>query len=287
MDNRRAIIWAGLAAVLAAVFYYLSIEKAVDNRVGNRDQTTNIIIARQDIPVGTVVDPTMLDIRGWPQDFLPPGAINDPRAVVGQEAVATVRAGEPILETKFLPKDEISLDRRVAKGKRAITIGIRDDQDVVGVGGLIKPGHYIDILLTLFVSTKEVEKGPLPQLSGLANSAALKAETRTIFQRVKILAVGKDFRIPTAGIDRSNSGRAPLTTKNVTLEMDPTSVQKLVLAQQVGRITLALRPPNDTDIEDLDYMDSFKAFKIKLPVVQGPPPAYKEIRGGQVFATQY
>ena len=77
-----------------------------------------------------------------------------------------------------------------------------------------------------------------------------------------------------------------MTNKNITIALKPADVQKLVLAQHTGRLTIALRRFNDTEVVDLDYLDPFRAFQIKLPVVQGPPPAYREIRGGQIVSSQ-
>src|SRR5690606_626129 len=122
--------------------------------------------------------------------------------IVGQVAIATILENEPILTSKLVPFDESSLDRRIPAGHRAVTIGIRDDQDVVGVGGLLRPGHFVDILLTLFVNTQEIEKGPSSLIAAAANAANLRGEVRTLFQNVQILAVGRDARLQTARVNR-------------------------------------------------------------------------------------
>lgn len=288
MENKRAIIWSIGAAVIAAFAYWLSVQKAVDNRVGDLDKKTIILRAIRDIPAGTRIDQSMFIESTFPVAYLPDKAATSPSQVIGQVALATIGDGEPILTNKLVPFDETSLDRRIPEGYRAVTIGIRDDQDVVGVGGLLRPGHFVDILVTMFVSTKEIEKGGAAALAINQQADNLKAETRTVFQNVKILAVGQDLRLENALVDRSTSqDRQALTNKNITVALNPADVQKLVLAQQVGRITLSLRRFNDTQIVDLDYLDPFRAFGIKLPVVAGPPPAYREIRGGQVIASPF
>jgi Flp pilus assembly protein CpaB len=141
--------------------------------------------------------------------------------------------GEPILTSKIIPFDEGSLDRRIPDGYRAVTIGIRDDQDVVGVGGHLRPGHFIDILVTLFVNTREIEKGPSAAMLG-ADASNMRAEVRTVFQNVKILAVGRDARLQTANVNRPTTAEEELTNKNITVALKPDEVQRLVLAQQWG-----------------------------------------------------
>lgn len=287
MENKRAILWSVVAAVVAALAYFLSVEKAVDNRVGNLDKRELILVANRDIPAETRIDLSMLKEVSWPSSFLPPKYSKIPQEVVGQVALATIFENEPVLTSKLVPFDETSIDRRIPDGYRAVTIGIRDDQDVVGVGGLLRPGNFVDILITHFINTQEIESSGSAASILNASRDKLKAEVRTIFQNIKILAVGRDMRIQTANVNRAGNPQQNLTNKNITVALKPKDVQTLVLAQQTGRITLALRKFNDTEIMDLDYLDPFRAFGIKLPVVQGPPPAYREIRGGQVIASPF
>ncbi|MDB5038727.1 MAG: cpaB [Bacteriovoracaceae bacterium] len=273
-------IGAALLAIICFVYY---IQLAVKKEIGDLNIRVKILQATRDIPPNTRIDESMFMEKDYPKAYLPPRAATQKEEVIGQVAIATIFEGEPILTSKIIPFDESSLDRRIPDGYRAITIGIRDDQDVIGVGGQLRPGHFVDILLTLFLNTKEIEKGsPL-----VGQDIPLKAETRTIFQNIRILAVGRDSRLQTANVNRPTPLEEDLTNKNVTLAMRPDDVQKIVLAQATGRITLSLRRFNDADMIALEYLDPFKAFGIKLPIVAGPPPAYREIRGGQVIAQPF
>jgi len=293
MENKRAIFWSLLAALVALTMFWLYVNKAVDREIGDLKKKERVLKARVDIPAGMRIDESMFVEAYRPSVFIPKKAARFAQQIVGQVALATISEGELILTNKLIPFDESSLDRRIPEGYRAITLGIRDDQDVVGVGGMLRPGHFVDILITLFIFTKEFEKGKSmikprdPNLRGIAEP--LKAETRTLFQNIKIIAVGMDFRLDAANVSRTGGGirQRSLTNKNITVIMPPDKVQELVLAQQVGRVTLSLRRFNDSEVIRLGYTDPFKAFGIKLPVTSGPPPAYREIRGGQVFATPF
>lgn len=265
--------------------YYLRL--AVEKEIGDQKERITIIRAVRDIPPNTRIDESMIMEKDYPKQFVPPKTATRADEVIGQVAIATILADEPILTTKVIPFDESSLDRRIPEGFRAVTVGIRDDQDVIGVGGLLRPGHFVDILLTLFINTLEIEKGSHPVLGKSDNGGALKAETRTIFQNIRILAVGRDSRIQAANVNRPTPIEEELTNKNVTVALRPDDVQKLVLAQATGRITLSLRRFNDADISQVEYLDPFRAFGIKLPIVAGPPPAYREIRGGEVVAQPF
>lgn len=287
MDNKRAVISAGIAAFVAVIAYIALINQAVDQKIGDLKIRKIILRASRDIPANTRIDANMFVAVDFPANFVPPKAAESPSEVIGQIAIATIFEGEPILTSKIIPFDEGSLDRRIPEGYRAVTIGIRDDQDVVGVGGHLRPGHVVDILVTLFVNTREIEKGPSAAMLG-GDAANLRAEVRTVFQNVRILAVGRDARLQTANVNRpTGAAEEELTNKNITVALKPDEVQRLVLAQATGRFTISLRRFNDNDVAQLEYMDPFRAFGIKQPVVAGPMPAYREIRGGQVFAQPF
>ncbi len=286
MENRRAVLFSVAAAGIAMLSFFYYLHLAVNREIGDLKRRVVVIKARVDIQANTRITEDMLLQAEYPESFLPPKAAFSMDEVINQVALATIFEGEPILTSKLVPFDESSIDRRIPDGYRAITVGIRDDQDVVGVGGLLRPGHFVDILVTLFINTREIEKGSMAAL-GADQAANLKAETRTVFQNIKILAVGRDARIAPAQVNRPQPMEEELTNKNVTVALRPDDVQKLVLAQSVGRLTLSLRKFNDADIAQLDYLDAFKAFGVKLPVVMGPPPAYREIRGGQVFSQPF
>jgi len=284
MDNKRAVMWSLIAAFVAIVAFWLYVEKEVDRRTADTKVRQKIIVAKQTIPANTRIDESMIIDADYPANYVPPKTALSASEVVGQVAVATIFEHEPILTSKLVPFDESSLDRRIPDGYRAVTVGIRDDQDVVGVGGMIRPGHFVDILLTLYVNTKEIEK----EVKIIGNNyTSLKAETRTIFQNIRVIAVGRDARLATANVNRPTPLDENLANKNVTVALRPGDVQKLVLAQATGRLTLSLRRFNDAQTASLDYLDAFKAFGIKLPIVNGPPPGYREIRGGQVFDQPY
>lgn len=291
MENKRAAIWSAAAALVAIIAYFAFVNKAVENETRELREKQVVIVATQDILPQTRIDRSMIRERAdWPKTLVPPETAVSFAEVENQVAITTIKQGEPIMRTKIIPFDESALDRRIPDGYRAVTIGIRDDQDVIGVGGHLRPGMSVDVLLTLFVSTKDIEKGGMNQAAFLnaAGVADLKAETRTIFQNVRILAVGKDSRLPSAQVQRQGViVEEDIANKNVTVALKPDEAQKLTLAQATGRIVLTLRPFNDATILPLDYIDAFRAFGIKMPIVSGPPPAYREIRGGQVYAAPY
>jgi pilus assembly protein CpaB len=112
-------------------------------------------------------------------------------------------------------------------GYRAMSVQITD---VSGVAGLLQPGSKVDVLFTRPGSMAE-------------------ATTSTILQNVKVISIGRSVQTastagaaPTAADMRA---AASTTNKVITLVLVPADAQKLELAKNQGRISLALRNPLD------------------------------------------
>jgi pilus assembly protein CpaB len=98
---------------------------------------------------------------------------------------------------------------------RASTIRVND---ITGVAGFVLPGDRVDIMLT------RAPDGGGRKGGGL--------QTDVFLQNMKVLAIAQD-----ANEDRSK----PAVVKAVTFEVTSTQAQKLVLAQKLGSLSLALR----------------------------------------------
>jgi pilus assembly protein CpaB len=105
----------------------------------------------------------------------------------------------------------------IPAGHRAVSVAITD---VSGVSGLLQPGSRVDVLFTRPGSMAE-------------------AETSTILQNVRVLAVGRSIQ-PNQVVD-PKAAKMPV----VTLIVTPEDAQKLELAKNQGRISLTLRNPLD------------------------------------------
>jgi pilus assembly protein CpaB len=124
------------------------------------------------------------------------------------------------------------------------------------VSGFIQPGTRVDVLFTRTFSNGD-------------------AATTTILQNAKVIAYGRQLD-PTAKIDPRDTSRPTVATLLVTQE----DAQKLVLAQQRGRIQLVLRNGLDKDItevadpvasRDLGIEEPAKPQPVR-PIVSPDPP---------------
>jgi len=215
-----------------------------------------IVVAAKPLPFGVAVTPDSVAEIPWASKVLPEGAfvtkdelLNNGRRVV----LAALATNEPILRSKVTgPGQRASLSSLLQEGKRAVTVRV---DDVRGVAGFILPGDFVDVVL---IKTEEEH---------------LRREnySEILLHRVKVLA-----------IDQLASERQeqPTVAKAVTLEVTPEQAQMILLATNVGKLSLVLRQPDEADAaatrrvteRDLSTATIPAATPPVSPIVV-PPPA--------------
>ena len=100
-----------------------------------------------------------------------------------------------------------------------------------------------------------------------------------MMQNVFVVAVNKELRRERIQEETSGGGGTQSTRslRTVTLLVDPQRVQELVLAQQVGDLTLSLRSSLDDTAVELPFLDPLGLLKVPIPLKPKQP------RAAQVF----
>jgi pilus assembly protein CpaB len=176
-----------------------------------------VVVARGDMAFGALIQPEMVRLQPWPREAVPPDAFRTLDEVIGVAGSSERRrvrralaAGEVILTSKVSGFGEkVTIADIIDPKKRALAIRVND---VTGVAGFLTPGDRVDIVLT-----RQIDRD-------------YRADT--ILQNIKIRGVDQ-----VADEDRDK----PAVVRTVTVEVDPPEAQKLVLAQQAGTLSLALR----------------------------------------------
>jgi Flp pilus assembly protein CpaB len=142
-------------------------------------------------------------------------------------------------------------------GKRAITILI---DSLSAVGGLINPGDNIDIIAHLNM--------PNP----LNMEQPTETVTSVLFQNVKVLAVGANFK--PLGDALVYEAQQKSRSLNVTLALNPDEAALLTFAQRNGKLQMTLRSPEEDQTEQLqvasweslsDYVLEEQGTELKVP----------------------
>ena len=223
----------------------------VENRSGQTNDENNVVVmaAAIDIPYGTKLESRHIRAVKIPKGIKPQDAVASVEELVGYVSTGDVVEGEMLIKTRFVAHDIGStLAALISENMRAITVRV---DDVVGVGGFLLPGNYVDVLATR------------------VNRQSNKATTETILKKVRVLAVDQTARTNVAD---------PVVVRAVTLEMTPAESETLSKRRAEGTIQLTLRNPNDEVILAKEAPAPVK----KKRVYRAPAPTITIIRGTRV-----
>jgi pilus assembly protein CpaB len=216
-----AVVFGLLAVFIAQVWLNdQATMRAKNMQAGSKPVAVQtVVVAKQPLRFGTVLNDAMLKEVPWPEQALPHGAFHKIADILssGRRVVLTaIEPNEPVLAVKITGAGQrATLSALVRKGMKAVTIRVND---VEGVGGFVQPGDRVDVVLT-----RQIAKG--------------EASTEVVLQDVRVLA-----------IDQSADERAAkaAVAKSVTLEVATVAAQKLWLASSVGNLSLLLRKAGET-----------------------------------------
>jgi len=272
MSSTKGKVAIGLALVLGLATSYMVYSFL--NRARLEAQpvaTAKVVAAIKDIPARTAITSSMVQIVEVPLTAKLPLAVSSLQQAQGKVTKLPIYRGEQVLSEKlFAGQEDSGLAFVVPPGKRAVAVGVNE---VVGSGGLIVPGDYIDVLAV--IDTKGQDNQPTQtgdkqqvQLSW-DQQPTISAVSQYILQNVEVLAVAQNLESDTpaqvppakpsaAGVpgqtaqNRPNQGiPSNPAARTVTLAVDPQQAERLVLAEDKGRIRLVLRSNGDDSVMNI------------------------------------
>jgi pilus assembly protein CpaB len=219
-----------------------------------KDQTSaavqpagTIVVAAQSLAYGTAMTPDNVVEIPWFSNTLPEGAfaIKDDLLNGGRRVVLSpLKRGEPVLRSKITgPGQRASLASLLDEGKRAVTVSV---DDVRGVAGFVLPGDFVDIVI-------------------IADDGSPKRESYSdiLLEHVKVLAIDQ--------VASEGEGQ-PTVAKAVTVEVTKEQAQKILLATNIGKLSLILARPVESK-PDPNQRVSEKDIGRTRPEPVRPPPA--------------
>lgn len=272
MKGTPAIIISLLFGVLAWVFVWLY-NSSREAELLQLAEPKPVVLAATDILAGTAIEENMIVESTVPQKFAQPTAISSIREAVGQITAIPIAQGSQIQGSALTGLGR-NLATKIPRGMRGVAVAVTD---VTGVAGLVSANNTVDVIAT-------VKLGSAP---GASNQRTF---VTTLFQNVLVLAVGSDLGEvrTTAGTDQdalaaiAQQEQQRFTT--VTLALTPQQVQDLVLAQDVGDVTLSLRSFREGE-QPIDLSRSTPGAVFGIDdgsIVPRRAPSWQEIRGGAV-----
>lgn len=225
-----AIIMLVVALVLGGLSVFAArnwIQRQVAGGTAAKPQmdTVKIVVARTQLNFGDKIKDEHLSEIAWPKASVPQGAFTNVRQVLDGKrprvALRRIEVNEPLLKSKISGFGGRATLSAVLKGdRRAVSISVNA---VSGVSGFLLPGDRVDIMLT----RKEGKN---------------QRKISVLLQDIRILGVGQ------LASERQDK---PVVVRTVTVEATPTESQKLLLAQQIGTLSLILRPVTERTVVNL------------------------------------
>ncbi len=220
---------AGIAGIAAFVLMKGMVNKPPPEpkNVQKALNTTEVLVARSDIPLGEVVSDSHFRWQTWPVEAVTPSFITKSqgmkaqRELAGRIARAPFLAGEPITEHKLIAAGSGGvLAAILPAGMRAISTKIRDEEKAVG--RLILPNDHVDVIL-------------IRRVRGKGGQDSFVSDT--LFSNVRVLAIGQQIE--------TKEGKKSAEGTTATLELTPRQAELLALGNQMGDVTLSLRSVAD------------------------------------------
>jgi len=241
------MIVVGVAVAMAGVASF-GVYRAIQN-IPERTKyipAHYLVVAKQDVPVGTILEAQHVRLAGWPQDTNVEGSFAKIEDVLGRGATAQIVANEPIIDRKLAPKEAGGgLPPTIPAGMRAMSVKVND---VIGVAGFTVPGTRVDVVVTIKDRDNSI--------------------SRAVLSNIQVLAAGTKY-----DQDQAKNGQ-PIKTAVVTLLVTPPDAEKLALAQTEGQIVLALRNP--MDVEAVQTQGQRMSSLLGAPA---PAPVVKAVQG--------
>jgi pilus assembly protein CpaB len=178
-------------------------------------------------------------VRSVSPDSVPAGAIIDtPEVRIGLRG-SLVRTfldtGSLVTSQNVLrPRDRGFLASVLAPGTRAISINVDAES---GISGLIWPGDYVDIVLTHSATPTVTANKPSSDGDTNASPPSPPGVSETILRNVRIIAIDQEIM---QGVP-ANNATAGKVAKTVSLQLAPEQVEKITVAQHLGKLSLAAR----------------------------------------------
>ena len=214
------IAFIAAAAAAGGIYIYL-LELREEHRL--ETEYISVVVASRNIAPNETVNHEMFSLKEVPRGYAHPDALSEFDSVVGGISKGNIYEGEQVIEGKIVKAGETGDEfvYTISPGKRAVAIPLNE---VVGVGGHIFPGDYVDIIATLDSRDEDTYFD----------------YSKIIVENIRVLAVGLRY-------DPLKFREVAEQAGTITLEVMPEEAPPLVLASEKGSIRLLLRSPGDEE----------------------------------------
>ena len=230
-----ALLAAGGAGLLAMKMFNQKPQEVVVQQEAPKIQYEQVLVAVDDIGMGTTIKDNMLTWQNWPKDALGRNFItksNKPDAMAeltGSLARSPIYQGEPVSGAKLIKSDQGYMSAILPKGQRAVATSI---STATSAGGFVLPNDRVDVIMT----------------RRRAGEGETGYEADVVLENVRVLAIDQSVE--------EKDGTPVVVGETATLQLTPDQVEILAIAQQTAdRLSLSLRSIADSGEDAISHPD--------------------------------
>lgn len=232
------------------------INKTVDTYKSQFDEGRElvaVVVAKSDLAVGEIITKDKVAVRKIPREFAHLDAVTPDRfaLVSDRELRFPVAQGKTILPGYVVKTKKDTFASMLEPGTRALSISV-DSLD--NITGFLRPGDFVDLLITFAEGGAEGEAGTMPLL-----------------QNVKVLATGTEL----------GDGRSMGDYRQITIAVPPKEASRIIHAQSMGTINFLLRSQGDHDVSFKETVSKDNLMGEKARSIVVNKRGLEVIRGGR------
>lgn len=283
------MIFVAGAVALGAVFSVRSLMQSQVARAMKSAEaidTAQVLVAARPIGAGTVLVAEDFRFDKWPKTIVGKDTFvrtdkSDPsKELLGQIARYEIATGRPIGRTSvYKPEKGGKLAGMLDPGMRAVTINVTAESSVAG---LASPGDYVDVIMSADMARAGGERAKM-------SNEFLRYTAETVLENVKLLAIDQATTRMSGKEDKEGT---KLVGKTATIEATAEQAEVLILAGQMGKLSLVLRSvgKKDKDTREGEFTSDMKVsgalsslFRRRKASPQETAPAPRSFDGGSVI----
>lgn len=218
------LVVGSVTSGLGAVYYtHAYIERHTSentSHISDSVQLTKVVVANANLNKNDILDYQNLSIRELPLKYVHSTAVlpGNVEYVIGRHLLHQIKKGEVLLSSFVDSVEDKEISKLIGDGERAVTIQV---DNLSTAAGLLRPGHKIDIILTM-------------------NSE--KKVTRPVLKNVTVLATGDRL------VNEMTDNNSRFNT--ITISVSPTNASRIVLARNMGSLSITLRSNKNTAVSE-------------------------------------
>jgi pilus assembly protein CpaB len=230
-----AAVFVVLALIVGFLAYRMShdyaetssaVQQAAQNPA-NAVPQTQVVVAIKPLPANQPIDPASVKVVGL--EVAPAEYYTSPDDVAGRVPLLDIDAGTP-LTPRLIKYNPVA--RQIPDGMKAVSLTLTD---VIGVGGFVRPGDIVDVLV--FLHNDQPNK-------------VEEAQARILEKDALVLAFDDHVINPPAAVEKNQNNQQQQQQqrheRTVVVAVPDAEVSRVMLGASLGEVRLALhQQPKD------------------------------------------